>query len=107
MVTGGELLTRWLLLYFLAALVAACTSGAAHVAVPPTEAAAQTSEAVRAALKGMESLDSAVAQFAGVLGVQPDQVRVRIQDSGCSVCSIDTRAKLGSMEGLSVDEATP
>lgn len=55
----------------------------------------------------MSSLEAAAAQLAGALGVKPEAVRVRIQDSRCSLCNIETRAKLGMLEGLSVDEAAP
>lgn len=116
----GELPVRWLLFCCLASLLAACGSVARQDAAIPVEVAASAPatstanpasavapEAVAAALTGTESLESAAAQFAGVLGVQADEVRVRIQGSGCSVCSIETRARLASLEGLSVGEAAP
>lgn len=111
---------RWLLICCLAALLAACTSGAGQVGNAPAGTSAEATatqaigaqsalspEALTAALTGTASLGEAAAQLAQALGVQPDQVRVRIQDSQCSVCNIESRAKLGSLEGLTVEEAAP
>lgn len=114
------MLIRWLLLCWLAALLVACAPIAGYSTDAPAESFAEASvaeskgketgvepEAIAARLTGTATLDEAAAQLAAALGVQPDRVRVRIQDSRCSVCNVQARAQLGSLDGLSAEEAAP
>ncbi len=107
---------RWLIVVGVCLLLAACAPAAGGAdASPLGEPGAQTSggqveltpEDVAAALSETASLEAAASQLANALQVAPGAVRVRIQDSRCSVCNIEMRAKLGALEGLSVDEAAP
>jgi len=111
---------RWLALCCLAALLAACTPAAGPAPAEPAEVLAETPaaeskseetgvtpEAIAEKLSATETLDAAAAELAAALGVQPGQVRVRVQDSRCSVCNVQARAQLGSLEGLSIEEAAP
>ena len=89
-------------------LLVACAPVAGDAAAGPAIALVErTPEDVAAALSETASLEAAASQLASVLQIAPDAVRVRIQDSNCSVCNIEMRTKLGALEGLSVDEAAP
>ncbi len=89
-------------------LLAACAPAAGDAVEGPAGAAVErTPEDIAAALTETASLEEAASQLASVLQIAPDAVRVRIQDSNCSVCNIEIRTKLGTLEGLSVDEAAP
>jgi hypothetical protein len=51
------------------------------------------------------SLADAAAQLAGVLGVSPEAVRVRIRPRGCITCSTEENAAATSLAGIAVAEA--
>ncbi len=115
---------RWIVLFFcVAALATACTAagdgtqpkGAQVTATPVQAPTAQASlatteatlEAVTAVLMGTSSVREAGEELASVLGVEPDRIRVRVQDARCSVCNAQQRPALTSLDGLSLEQAAP
>lgn len=105
-----------LLLLCLALLLAACGPRtpervpAGQADTPPT--AAPTPDvsqvdpaAVAAQLTPAASLADAAAQMAGALAVDEEQVRVRVQETGCTLCSIEENQANATVAGLSVADA--
>ncbi|HXF63283.1 MAG TPA: hypothetical protein VNK95_16770 [Caldilineaceae bacterium] len=107
-----------LLLLYLAVLLAACgprtpvrPSSSQAADTPPTSAPTPDLSqvdpaAVAAQLTPAANLADAAAQMAGALAVDEGQVRVRVQGTGCTLCSMEENQANATVAGLTVADAT-
>jgi hypothetical protein len=64
-----------------------------------------TPEVVAAHLHAVAALPEAAAELAKLLGVSPQQVRVRMQLKSCITCNLAEHEAASSLEGLPVERA--